>query len=139
MSKQAQENPSADDFVKRDHTAATEQQSETATKEKTPTAADIVSDSNTSVEHLAEIVRAANAEEEKAKAEIEKANAEEAKKKAEEERKKKEQEAFEAKMKEEQAIKANEALGDEGMQYLQSMAQNAEKEKVKKQEQDDKK
>ena len=48
-------------------------------------------------------------------------------------------EAFEAKMKEEKEIKANEALGDEGMQYLQSMAQNADKEKEKKQEQEVKK
>ena len=63
---------------------------------------------------------------------MKKAKIEEEKKKAEAERKRKEQEAIEAKLKDEKMIKQNEALGDEGMSYLQNMAQTHDKEKAEK-------
>ena len=74
VSKQASSSPGADDFVPRDQNgspiqATTETSSSASTsensgvKDKEPSTTDIVSDSNTSVEHLAEIVRAANQEE----------------------------------------------------------------------------
>ena len=49
---------------------------------------------------------------------MERIHQEEERKKAEEERKKKEAEALDAKLKEEKEIQANEALGEQGMQYL---------------------
>lgn len=77
-------------------------------------------------------MRANNAKEKEAEAELERIHQEEERKKAEEEKKKKEAEALDAKLREEKEIKANEALGEQGMQYLQNMAQTHDKETMDK-------
>ena len=43
---------------------------------------------------------------------------------------------MDAKLKDEREVKANEALGDEGMQYLQNMAQTHDKEKANKEKEE---
>ena len=78
---------------------------------------------------MAEIVRANNAKEKEAEKEMEKIKKEEERKRAEAEKKRKEAEALDAKLREEKEIKANEELGESGLQYLQNMAQVHEKEK----------
>jgi len=113
LAKKQEETPDADDFVKRD---SAEQPKEAPEKEQTD--ADAIADPSTSVAHLAEIVRANNAKEKEAQAELERIHQEEERKKAEEERKKKEAAALDAKLREEKEIQANEALGEQGMQYL---------------------
>lgn len=130
--KKSEEQPSESDFVKREAKPEAEKEKESEQpKEKEQTEAEIVSDSTTSMATIGEIVRKANEEEKKAKAEIEKANAEAAKKKAEEEKKRKEAEELDRKLRDEHEIKKNEALGNEGMEYLQSLAEKHEDEKKK--------
>jgi hypothetical protein len=113
LAKKQDDSPDTDDFVKRDNTEPPKE-----APEKEQTDAEAIADPSTSVAHLAEIVRANNAKEKEAEAELERIHQEEERKKAEEERKKKEAEALAAKLKEEKETQANEALGEQGMQYL---------------------
>jgi len=113
----------ADDAVKSDNAEPPKE-----APEKEQTDAEAIADPATSVAHLAEIVRANNAKEKEAEAELARIHQEEERKKAEEARKKKEAEALEAKLKDEKEVQANEALGEQGLQYLQNMAQTRDKE-----------
>lgn len=111
-SRAARDSPTDDDFV-RGRPGKTGQ-------DLPQSATDLVSDSNTSVEHLAEIVRQANRDEKQATEDLAEAEVEAA-------HQGKEKSTGLAKERAESDKSRNEALGDEGLQYLQNMAQNIDK------------